>query len=154
MKLINLLFFICTSIFSILVVLSIQAFKGSEDIQGSPQAALGRYIEATNSHDFDQVLPLLDSTAVFWFQEKEYKGHQQVRVYFEGTWQLLPDEKYSIENVNWLFSDKTAATCLFNYSYQGTYKGKSIAGKGKGTNVFRKVKGQWLLIHEHLTPLK
>jgi hypothetical protein len=120
----------------------------------SPQKALNLYIEATNSHVFTNVEMILSPNVVFWFQGEEYRGIGQARIYFEGAWTKLPDEKYEIKNVVWIHNGTESATCLFNYFYSGTFNGKPFTGKGKGTNVFVKDQGAWKLAHEHLTPLR
>lgn len=120
----------------------------------TPEKALGAYIDATNSHVFEKVARVLAGTVIFWFQDQEYRGAESARVYFEGAWESLPDEKYRIDNVVWIQRCQTSATCLFSYSFTGTRNGHVVSGGGKGTNVFVSEQGQWRLIHEHLTGLK
>lgn len=48
--------------------------------------ALAAYEEATNSHDFDPVEPLLSPDAVYFFSHGTYRGQVEIRQAFEETW--------------------------------------------------------------------
>lgn len=139
---------------SFLISLFTSAPAGNLNNTSTPQAALRGYIVATNSHAFTNVATYLHPNTVFWFQAEEYVGVEQVKGYFESTWSKVPDEVYVVSDVKWITNTRSSATCIFNYSYSGTFNGSRISGGGKGTNVFVKTKDGWKLIHEHLTPLK
>lgn len=117
------------------------------------QQCLEKYIEATNSHDFKNVLPYIDEEAVFWFTKDQYIGISEVERYFNNTWSLIKDEVYSISDVTWIVLEENVSVCLYLYHWEGYYRDNFVSGYGKATNVFRKKNGKWLLVHEHLTPL-
>ncbi|RZT15488.1 YybH family protein [Fictibacillus sp. BK138] len=114
---------------------------------------LSQYIDATNSHLFTNVQSFIHDNAVFLFQEKCYKGIQEIRDYFDNTWSLIKDEDYRIDNIQWLSILDESALCIYNYHWSGFYKGEKVSGSGKATNAFLKTDGCWKIIHEHLTPL-
>lgn len=114
-------------------------------------AFIKHYVEATNSHDFSQVAPLLLSDAVYWFNKDESQGITAIKKNFESTWNYLPDEVYGIENIKWLSIGKNSATCIYEYTYQGTHEGKPLKGRGRGTSVLVKQNGNWQIAHEHLS---
>lgn len=113
-------------------------------------AFIQRYVDATNSHEFANVAPLLTPDAVYWFNQRGTEGVKNIQAYFEDTWRTLPDEVYGIENVRWLAVDANSATCIYEYTFRGTHKGKPMAGRGRGTSVLVKRDGQWRIAHEHL----
>ena len=114
-------------------------------------AFIQRYVDATNSHDFTHVEPLLLPDAVYWFNKNESKGIAAIKKNFESTWSYLPDEVYGIEKVQWLSVQKNSASCIYEYTYQGTHAGKPVKGRGRGTSVLVRQNGQWRIAHEHLS---
>lgn len=121
----------------------------------SHQNALAAYIAATNTHDFDQVARLLDEEAVYWFSDRSCNTLDEIRAYFEHAWDVIRDEVYRAEDVEWIASDAHSAVCLYTYHYEGYAQGTFIAGSGRATNVFvRNAEGAWKLKHEHLSSMK
>lgn len=114
---------------------------------------LNNYILATNTHDFNEVRKLLHPDAVYYFTNHTCNGHLEIQQYFENAWDTVKDENYEAHDVTWLFTSSHSATCVYTYFYEGYIDGKYVSGKGRATNVFVKENEQWLLIHEHLSPL-
>ena len=114
-------------------------------------AFIQRYVAATNSHNFENVRPMLQPEAVYWFNKKESKGLPEIEVSFNESWKYLPDEVYGIKDITWLSVDKRSATCIYTYTYQGTHNGKAVQGKGRGTTILVKENGNWQIAHEHLS---
>lgn len=114
---------------------------------------LNNYIRATNTHDFNEVRKLLHPEAVYFFSNQTCNGHEEIQQYFEKAWDTVKDENYEARDVTWLFNNSVSATCIYTYYYEGYIDGKYASGKGRATNVFVKESGQWLLIHEHLSPM-
>lgn len=109
------------------------------------------YVDATNSHNFAKVQELLLPDAIYWFNKNESKGIAAIKANFESTWSYLPDEVYGIKNVRWLSVEKNSATCIYEYTYQGTHEGKPLKGGGRGTTILVKHNGKWRIAHEHLS---
>lgn len=124
--------------------------RGSK-IKAELESFLVRYVTATNSHDFNQVQPLLRPQAVYWFNKEESLGLPAIRESFERTWAYLPDEVYGLENVQWLSIGRHSAVFVYAYTYQGTHAGKPVQGRGRGTTLLVKEKGTWRIAHEHLS---
>ena len=114
---------------------------------------LKRYIDATNTHDFNEVAKCLSENAVYYFTNKTCIGIEEIKAYFENTWSIIKDEKYWATNVNWLHSDENNLICVYQYNYSGYINNKHVDGFGRATNIFTKEisTNRWVLIHEHLS---
>jgi ketosteroid isomerase-like protein len=112
---------------------------------------LKAYEDATNLHRFDAVAPLIATDAVFWFSDGSHIGLDAIRAAFERTWQLIRDETYWLDEVNWIASGQRSACCLYRYNWKGVVNGTAMQGNGRGTSVLRADTGGWLIVHEHLS---
>ncbi len=135
-------------------------FEGTEVWEGDPRpdradaaGALVDYVAATNTHDFDAVAPLLAPGCVYYFGNATRRGVVDVRGYFEDTWRQILDEVYEVHDVVWVQETADAATAVFRYTWRGVWDGKPASGEGRGTNVFERRDGHWLLVHEHLSSM-
>ncbi len=119
----------------------------------SASSALTDYVVATNTHDFDAVKPLLAAECVYFFGNATCRGIAEARSYFEDTWRQIVDEVYGVHDVTWVQVTPDAATAVFRYSWRGLWDGKAASGEGRGTNVFERRDGRWLLVHERLSSM-
>ncbi|RJX39257.1 nuclear transport factor 2 family protein [Paenibacillus pinisoli] len=118
----------------------------------SHQQALKQYIEATNTHHFENVKKLLHPEAVYWFSDRTCRTIDDIQAYFETAWDIIEEEVYSANDVSWISVDERSATCLYTYRFEGFHEGKPVSGSGRATNVFVKSEHDgWQLIHEHLS---
>ena len=111
------------------------------------------YERATNTHDFNQVRPLIKWDAVYFFSDGVFRGIDEIEAVFNRNWNTIQDETYRITDVEWLSYSDTMATCIYHYYWRGYYKGEEREGRGRGTNIMVKEDGEWKMIHEHLSPL-
>lgn len=114
---------------------------------------LDNYIKATNTHKFDEVRKILHPNAAFFFSDRSCKNHKEIQEYFENAWFIVQDENYQAQGVKWLYIGSDSATCTYTYFFEGYVNGKYESGRGRATNIFVKESDEWLLIHEHLSPL-
>ena len=114
---------------------------------------LNEYIKATNTHHFDEVKKHLHPRAIYFFSNKTCTTLDDIRDYFENAWEVVKDENYEAHDVQWLFVSDTSMTCTYTYFYEGYVNGEYTSGRGRATNVFVKEADDWLLMHEHLSPL-
>jgi len=114
---------------------------------------LKQYIDATNTHNFDEVEKYVHKDAVYIFSGKVVSGIEDIRAYFEKTWSQIKDEKYWATDVSWIHEDENTMICLYQYNFNGYLDGKFIEGSGRATNIFTKcaTTNEWKLIHEHLS---
>jgi ketosteroid isomerase-like protein len=116
------------------------------------EQALRAYIEATNTHQFDEVSRLLAPNALYWFTGTSCTTLNEIQAYFENAWETVKEEVYRAENVHWIAVDEHQAVCTYTYHWEGYVRGKHASGQGRATNVFVKDdEGAWKLVHEHLS---
>ncbi|MCR8853779.1 YybH family protein [Lysinibacillus fusiformis] len=115
------------------------------------EQALERYIQATNTHDFNEVKVILHPQAVYWFSDKTCTTTEEIGAYFNHAWNVIQEEVYSATDIIWLTVDEKTATCLYTYHYEGHHNGEFVSGSGRATNIFTLMNGEWKLIHEHLS---
>ena len=119
------------------------------------EQALKSYIAATNTHDFENVRALLSEKVIYWFSDKTCRQIDEIQRYFENAWDTIKDEVYRATDIEWLAVDENTATCIYTYEYEGYYNGEFVQGSGRATNVFvRDSRGDWKLIHEHLSSFR
>ena len=112
------------------------------------------YCYYTNLHEYNLVKSLMLEEVVYCFDDKSYSSAQEIKSIFEKTWNSLPDEVYTFEEVKWLSITTINAVCIYNYNWKGTNNnGITVKGSGKGTNVLVKQHGTWKIILEHLSKL-
>ncbi len=126
---------------------------GTEEvIKMGYRKALQDYIDATNTHNFNNVKSVIEPGAVYWFTDKTCTSLAEIKHYFETAWDTIHEEVYTASDVRWVTIDDHSATCTYTYKYEGFYKGEFVTGSGRATNVFKtNENGEWKLIHEHLS---
>lgn len=121
-------------------------------VQEEVNEALNNYIEATNTHNFDEVRKCIDDNAIYWFSNKSCTTTETISAFFVNAWNTIKEEIYAANHVNWIALSEEAATCIYEYSWKGYLNNELKSGGGRATNVFVKKNGKWLLVHEHLSP--
>jgi ketosteroid isomerase-like protein len=117
----------------------------------TPVEFMHQYEQRTNTHNFQEVAPLIVDDAIYWFNDGSFRGVDEIRQAFEKTWDFIQNECYRIERVQWLISDEHVAVCTYIFHWQGIVEGQSAQGEGRGTSVLAKVDGKWKVLHEHLS---
>lgn len=115
--------------------------------------AFAAYIAATNTHRFEQVRPLVDPAATYWFGERVLQRPQDIQAAFEQAWATVADEVYEVDDCRWLVEAAGHAVVSYRYRWRGFVGGVERQGGGLGTNVLRRDDGAWRVLHEHLTPI-
>jgi ketosteroid isomerase-like protein len=114
---------------------------------------LREYERCANTHRFDEVAPLIAADAIFWFSDGSYQGKEAIRQAFEATFDLIREERYTLEQLHWLVEEEHIAVCLYDFHWQGLVNGQPARGSGRGTSVLRQEEGHWYVVHEHLSRL-
>jgi ketosteroid isomerase-like protein len=114
--------------------------------------ALSAYVEALNTHFWDQIAPHVAEDAVFIFTEDTFKGHATAKATFEKTFALIQDEHFSLHDIVWTVVTDDVAVCRYEFRWKGLISGQEASGGGRGTTILRKAKDRWLIAHEHLGP--
>lgn len=115
---------------------------------------LKTYEQAANTRDFGNVSPLIADDAMFWFTDGEYKGKSAIRKAFEDTYASIQDETYTISDVKWIAVDQQVSVCMYRFRSNELVNRKRQVYAGKGTNVLKRINGNWQIIHEHLSKEK
>ena len=116
-----------------------------------PEDILKQYEHNINSHDFDQLVPLISENAIFWFNDGSHVGIDAVRKAFENTWKSFPVDAYWLEDIAWVAAGETAASCTYSFRWKAVIHGRETTGGGRGTTVFQKENNSWKITHEHLS---
>jgi|SRR3989344_65634 len=122
-----------------------------EKIKAEVSAFLKKYEEATNSHKFNNVRPLISPEAVYFFSNENLFGIAEIEKAFTDTFNTIKDEIYSINDIQWLAISDVVAVCVYNFHWVGTIGGKRTKGSGRGTNALVRSGDNWLMVHEHLS---
>lgn len=114
---------------------------------------LRKYEIATNSHDVSKLRPLIATNATFWFTDGSFTGVTDIVAAITRTFQTIQEEVYKIQDVEWIATSTDFAVCKYHFQWSGIVNGKPEEGSGRGTSVFAKSKGDWQVLHEHLSDL-
>lgn len=119
----------------------------------TPQDLMREYAMQTDTHDFNQIAPLIAADAVCFFTEGTYSSKEELRAAFERTWATIRDEDCRIEDLRWLTCDKRIAVCVYRFRWSGMVDGQPREGVGRGTSVLAHSDEGWHVVHEHLSPM-
>lgn len=111
-----------------------------------------KYKVKINTHDFNQVAPLISKDCKFWFSSGTFHGLEETQKAFEKTWNLIREEIYTIPDEDWIAESESAAVCTYSYHWAGLINGERREGKGRGTSCFVREPEGWKIVHEHLSP--
>jgi len=119
----------------------------------TPEEFMQLYERKMVRRHFEDVDPLIADNAVFWFNDGSFSGKHVIRKAFDQTWALeIQDEKYWLDNINWLAKGEGFAVCTFSYHWTGVVRGKlKNLGDGRGTCVLKRFESGWKIAHEHLS---
>lgn len=115
------------------------------------QAFMAEYERATNTHDINQVTPLIRSDATYWFSDGSHHGLTEIAAAIEKTFTTIQDETYTIHDLEWVAIAAELAVCRYRFTWTGRIDGQHRSGHGRGTNVITKQHGEWKILHEHLS---
>ncbi len=82
---------------------------------------LKEYEAASNSHDFDNVRPLILPEAVYYFSNENLYCIKEIEKAFTETFNTIKDEKYSINEVEWVGLSDTVAACVYKFHWIGLW---------------------------------
>lgn len=116
-----------------------------------PEEFIKSYETALGTQDWTRVEPLVsEKVSVSFSNGTVHIGKENVQEAFEKNFALIKNEKYAVENVNWLVKDEKYAVYLFEFNWTGIIEGKPTSGNGIGTSVLIKEDFKWKLLTEHL----
>lgn len=106
---------------------------------------------ATNSHDFNQVAPLIHPEARYFFSNgREMNGIDEIRKGFEDTWQRIQSEIFRTDEIRWRMVMPQAALYVYRYDWSGIVRGSYSSGEGRGIQLLRKTDEKWQVMRQRL----
>ena len=118
----------------------------------SPNEFLKRYEAATGAQDLEGTLSLIAEDAIYLFSDQtSHVGKSAIKQVLVSNFASIQDETYRLDNVRWVASSDSVAACVYEFNWSGVIDGRPASGHGRGTSVIRKVEGDWLVAHEHLS---
>jgi len=115
---------------------------------------LHRFEEIAEKENFDLVEPLIHERAFFRFNDGDFVGRQAIRAAFEKTWKgssEVKKERFYLTDIVVLSMDHASATATYTYNWEGSQGGRQFRIQGRGTRVLVMERGQFQVIHEHLS---
>ncbi len=110
------------------------------------------YEHATNDHDLEATLALIDDHAVYLFSDESvHIGKDAIEKVLRRNFDLILDEHYSIDNLTWLVDSGEVAACVYDFSWSGVINEETASGSGRGTTVLKGSASGWKVVHEHLS---
>ena len=118
----------------------------------SAAEAMAEYQRRNRARDLPGLLELIDDAAVYWFSnETAHVGKAAVEAAIRANFEAIEDDTYEPYDVEWLVETDAAAVCIYGFRWTGRIGGREAAGSGRGTSVFARRNGRWLVVHEHLS---
>lgn len=119
----------------------------------TPEEALRAYEAALGTQDWAQVEPLVHPDVTVTFSDGAcHRGREAVGAAFSRNFASIEDERYALEDVEWVATGPCHAVCTYRFRWSGLVGGEPASGAGRGTSVLTNEGGSWLLLAEHLGP--
>ena len=113
------------------------------------------YEAATCAHDLSATLDLIAEDAIYFFSDQTtHVGKPAIEAVLAANFASIKDETYRIEGLRWLAMSDRLAVCVYDFNWSGLIDGRPASGHGRGTSAIRCTAGNWLVVHEHLSPGK
>jgi len=110
------------------------------------------YAAGGKTHNLDAILSFIAQDAVFLFSNrKSHFGKDAIRRAIHRNFDIIKNEKYRVEDLEWLASSDDVAACIYEFHWSGEIDGKPAEGHGRGTAVIQRIDGEWRMVHEHLS---
>ena len=109
------------------------------------------YERRTNTHDVEQLAPLIAEDARYWFSDGSYAGRDAILAAIYETFETIQNEAYSIADIERVATEADLAVFRYTFCWSGVVDGSPRSGHGRGTNVVVRRDGRWLMLHEHLS---
>lgn len=117
----------------------------------TPEFFIQQYEKALQSQQWEQVAPLIADFAQITFSTgKQLKGKTEISAAYRHNFSIIKNEKFLIENIEWIEKNEQWAVYTFSYQWQGIIGGATAGGKGIGMAVLKNENNRWILVAEQL----
>lgn len=116
------------------------------------ESFLAAYEQALGLQSWDAIAPFIDDNACFVFSDGTHVGKPQIERAIRATFALIKDEKYRLENVQWIHVTGDCVLCTYQFFWSGWINGVMSHGSGRGTSLLVSDATGWKIRHEHLGP--
>ena len=118
----------------------------------SAAETMAEYQRRNGARDLPGLLELLDDAAVYWYSNATaHVGKPAVEAAIRTSFEGIEDDTYEPYDLEWLVETEDAAVCVYGFRWTGRIDGREASGSGRGTSVFARRNGRWLVVHEHLS---
>jgi ketosteroid isomerase-like protein len=118
----------------------------------TPDEFMRLYEQATQSHNLEATLALIDEEAIYLFSDQStHAGKQAIEQALRHNFVTIQDETYRISNLTWIARSAEVAVCIYDFAWSGLINGQPASGSGRGTSVLQRHGESWRMIHEHLS---
>lgn len=116
-----------------------------------PELFIQQYENALQSQQWEMVSPLIADHAHITFSTgKQLKGKTEIAAAYRHNFSVIKNEKFLIENIEWVEKNEQWAVYTFSYQWQGIIGGAEASGNGIGTAVLKNENNRWILVAEQL----
>ena len=118
----------------------------------SPQACTTDFTAALIRRDIGSALALLTDDVVFFYSNgTAILGKDAFAATMTASWKVVENYKYATLETTWIAQSDATAAVIYSFTWSGLVNGAEVAGSGRGTRVFSRAPGGWLIAHEHLS---
>lgn len=115
---------------------------------------LHEFERLAEKEDFSVIYDMIDTNAVFRFNDGDFIGRSAIQASFEMTWRgdlTVKKARFYLTDITILTVDETTATATYTYNWEGFQGGRAFAVRGRGTRVLAHDAGGFRIVHEHLS---
>ena len=106
--------------------------------------------QAPDAGDVLRALRVIANDAVFWFSNGTTQvGKEAIADAIRERLGQTREARFEISSVRWIVRTVSTAVSVYRFRWSGTKDGRPARGSGRGTAVFGRREGRWLLVHEH-----
>ena len=118
----------------------------------TPEEHRNELARRMGAKDLDGSLELIADDAVYlWSNGDAMIGKAAIAEGLQQNWQGIQNDTYHTTDVTWIVRSDDVAACVYRFAWTGDVDGKAVGGSGRGSEILRKINGEWRTVLEHLS---